>query len=297
MDIIESLKKLDCGNVIKNVNLKDYTTYGLEGTGLGIIFPNSVEDLKKVLSFLKKHNMKHKIIGNGSNLIFNEYYDGILIKLDSFNDLKIEGNSIFVGAGYSLMKLALKVSRMGLTGLEFATGIPGSVGGAIFMNAGAYKSDMGYVTQNVTVLTPSLEIKTMSNKEMDFHYRSSFIQKNPGYVCLSAEIKLQYGNRDAIMEVIKDRKKRRLESQPLEYPSAGSVFRNPTDNFAGKLIEEIGYKGKNIGGAEVSMKHANFIINKNKATGENIKKIILEIQKKVKEKFGIELIVEQEFVE
>ncbi|MCI8446323.1 MAG: UDP-N-acetylmuramate dehydrogenase [Bacilli bacterium] len=297
MDIIEKLRKLECGSVISNINLKDYTTYQIEGNAKGIIFPNSVEDLKKILLFLKENKVKYKIIGNGSNLIFDNYYDGILIKLDSFHRLEIDDNKIIVGAGYSLMKLALKASRMGLTGLEFATGIPGSIGGAVFMNAGAYKSDMGYIVKNVTVLTPTLEIKTMSNKEMNFHYRTSFLQKNPTYICLEAELILQKGNREAIMEVIKDRKKRRLESQPLEYPSAGSVFRNPPDNFAGKLVEEIGYKGKNIGGAEVSTKHANFIINKDKASGENIKKLILEIQKEVKDKLEIELLIEQEFVE
>lgn len=297
MDIIENLIKLNCGKVIDNVNLKDYTTYQIECIADAIIFPNSIEELKKILLFLKEKKAKFKILGNGSNLIFDSKYNGVLIKLDAFNNLKIDGNIITVGAGYSLMKLALKTCRMGLTGLEFATGIPGTVGGAVYMNAGAYKSDMGYIVRKITVLTPELEIKTMLNSELDFHYRTSFLQKNPNYICLEAELKLKKGNKDAIMEVVNDRKKRRLESQPLEYPSAGSVFRNPPDDFAGRLIEEIGYKGKNIGGAEVSIKHANFIINKGNANGEDIKKLILEIQDKVKEKNGIELIVEQEFVE
>lgn len=196
-----------------------------------------------------------------------------------------------------LNKLALRVSRLGFTGMEFATGIPGTVGGAVFMNAGAYKSDMGYIVRSVKVLTPNLNIITMYNNELDFHYRTSYLQKNPGYVCLEATIVLKKGNLDDIIELINSRKQRRLESQPLEYPSAGSVFRNPEGDFAGRLIEEIGYKGKKIGGAQVSEKHANFIINSGNATGEDIKKLILEIKEKIKKKYKIDLKVEQEFVE
>ena len=181
--------------------------------------------------------------------------------------------------------------------MEFASGIPGTGDGAIYMNAGAYKSDMGYIVKEIKVLTPDNEIITMSNKELDFHYRTSYLQKNPGYICLEATLNLYKGDRNAILDVIRDRKKRRMETQPLEFPSAGSVFRNPPDDFAGRLIEELGYKGKKIGGAMVSTKHANFIINVGNAKGNDIKKLILEIQEKVKEKYDIELKVEQEFVE
>lgn len=165
------------------------------------------------------------------------------------------------------------------------------------MNAGAYNSDMGYVVKEVKVLTPTYEIKTLTNNEMDFHYRTSFLQKNPEYICLEVTIVLKKGDRDLILEVISDRKKRRLESQPLEYPSAGSVFRNPPDDYAGRLIEEIGYKGKKIGDAMVSLKHANFIINSGSAKGNDIKALILEIQSQIKEKYNVELKIEQEFVE
>jgi len=298
MDIIKEIRQLKCGKVIENANLKNYNTYKVDGTILGVVIPENVEDLKRLLTFLRTNNIKHKIVGNGSNLIFcNNNYDGILIKLDRFNELKIEDTKITVGAGYSLMKLALNVSNLGLTGLEFATGIPGTVGGAIYMNAGAYKSDMGYVVSEVKVLTPNLEIKTLYNRDLDFHYRSSFLKKNPGYICLEATIILQKGNRDIITTIIEDRKKRRLMTQPLEYPSAGSVFRNPENDFAGRLIEEIGYKGKTIGGAKVSEKHANFIINSGGATGSDIKNLILDIKDRVKDRYGIELKVEQEFVE
>ena len=180
--------------------------------------------------------------------------------------------------------------------MEFACGIPGTVGGAIFMNAGAYKSDMGYIVSSIKVLTDDYKIKVMQNKELNFHYRSSYLQSHKNLICLEATIHLIKGNTDEILELINERKKRRLETQPLEYPSAGSVFRNPKDDYAGRLIEEIGYKGHSVGGAKVSEKHANFIINTGGATGDDIKRLIIEIQDKVKEKYNIELKVEQEFV-
>jgi len=296
MNILKSLRDLKCGKV-DVIKLKDHTTYKVGGKTT-LISPKNTDCLIKVLKFLKENNIKYKILGNGSNLIFNDSgYDGVVIKLEEFNNLNINGGTIKVEAGYSLMKLALKMCRLGYTGMEFATGIPGTIGGAVYMNAGAYKSDMGYIVKSIKVLTPDYEIKTMENKELDFHYRTSFLQKNPQFICLEATIKLRKGDKDLILEIVEDRKSRRVETQPLEYPSAGSVFRNPEGDFAGRLIEEIGYKGKSIGGAMVSEKHANFIINNGNATGEEIKELINEIKEKVKEKYNIELKVEQEFVE
>lgn len=295
---IDDIRKLKVGKVIENINLKKYTTYKAGGIGRVLVIPKDVESLQKLFNYINKNNIKYKMLGLGSNLIFgDDIYEGILIKLDEFNDVNISGTTIRVGAGYSLIKLSLLAARNDLAGLEFASGIPGTVGGAIYMNAGAYKSDMGYIVKEIKVLTPDNKIITMSNKELDFHYRTSFLQKNPGYICLEATLNLYKGDRNAILDVIRDRKKRRIETQPLEFPSAGSVFRNPPDDFAGRLIEELGYKGKKIGGAMVSTKHANFIINVGNAKGNDIKKLILEIQEKVKEKYDIELKVEQEFVE
>lgn len=293
--MIQELKKLKCGKVIENVDLKKYTSYKLDEKAKVLIIVDSEKDLLKLLDYIKENNHKYKIIGGGSNLIFNGYYDGILIKLE-LNKLKINKNIIEVESGYNLMSLSLKVSKLGLTGMEFSTGIPGTVGGAIINNAGAYKSDMGYIVKSARVITPDLEIKELSNKEMDFHYRTSFFKKNPGYVILSAKIMLDYGNKDEIIDIIQDRKIRRLESQPLEYPSAGSVFRNPPDLFAGKLIEDLGFKGKRVGDAMVSLKHANFIVNDGNAKGEDIVKLIEEIKSKVKEKYNVELVLEQEIV-
>lgn len=296
--MIEELKKLECGTIKENVDMKKYTTYKAGGKAKLMVFPKDIDDLIKLLKYIKKNNIKHKVLGKGSNVLFSDsLYDGIIIKLDEFKNIEINGTEIKVGAGYSLIGLSLQCARLGLTGLEFASGIPGTIGGAVFMNAGAYKSDMGYIVKEVKVLTPDLKIKTLSNKEMDFHYRTSFLSKNPEYICLEATLSLEKGNRDLILEVISDRKRRRLETQPLEFPSAGSVFRNPEGDYAGRIIEELGYKGKRIGDAKVSDKHANFIINVGHAKGDDIKKLILEIQAKVKQEYGIELKIEQEFVD
>lgn len=293
---LDNLKKLKCGKIESNVNLLKYNTYKVNAITKYMAFPENEKDLIKLISYLKENKIKYKILGGGANLIFENDYDGVLIKLDHFDKLTIDDTKIKVGAGYNLIKLALKTSKLGLTGMEFATGIPGTVGGAIFNNAGAYKSDMGYIVESIMVLTPNLEIKKMYNKELKFHYRTSFLKENPGYICLSANIVLKHGKKEEILNVIEDRKQRRFMTQPLEYPSAGSVFRNPEGNYAGKLIEDIGYKGKRLGGAKVSEKHANFIINENNATGKDIVKLIDEIKTKVNEQYNIDLILEQEIV-
>ena len=164
------------------------------------------------------------------------------------------------------------------------------------MNAGAYKSDMGYVVQEVKVLTPDYKIITLENKELNFHYRSSFLQKHPEYICLEVIIKLKKGDREILNEVINERRERRRKSQPLEYPSAGSVFRNPDGGFAGKMIEDLGLKGYSNGGAKVSEKHANFIINYNKATSKDIKELIDYVHDAVLKEYNVDLKIEQEFV-
>lgn len=295
----EQLKNLNCGEIIFDVSLKKYNTYNIGGSALALIIPNNIDDLKTIISFAKGNNLRIKIIGNGSNLVFSDkYYEMILINLKNFNNIEINDNIIKVGSGVNLMKLAYKVSRLGLTGLEFATGIPATVGGAIYMNAGAYNSDMSNVLVGATILTDDLEIKEFSNSDLNFSYRYSNLQDKKNYICLEAILKLESGNSDEILTLIEDRKNRRVSSQPLEYPSAGSVFRNPSsDIYAGKLIEDLGLKGYRIGGAMISSKHANFIINYDNASGDDIKKLIVETKMKVYEKYGIDLKIEQEFVE
>ena len=297
-DIVEHIKAMDIGKVEENVSLKKYTTYCAGGTARCIVYPKTTNSLVRLLKFLKDSHALYKILGNGSNLLFSDNdYDGVLIRLNEFNKVQFIGKKkVKVGAGYPLIKLSLLTAKKGLTGLEFASGIPGTVGGAVFMNAGAYKSDMGYVVETVKVLTPDFKVITLVNKEMKFHYRDSILQHKKGYICLETTLKLEVGKKDAIEEVIRERRKRRLESQPLEYPSAGSVFRNPPDNFAGKLIEDAGIKGMKKGGAMVSSKHANFIVNKKDAKSSDIKYLIDYCHDTVLEKYGIDMKCEQEFV-
>lgn len=297
-EIIDIIEKSNIGKVEKNAKLSKYTTYKTGGIAKAIVYPRNKTCLVKLIRLLRSHDVKYKILGNGSNLLFSDKtYNGVLIRLNAFDDIEfLARNKIRVGAGYSLMKLSLQCARKGLAGLEFAAGIPGTIGGAIFMNAGAYKSDMGYIVQSVKVLTPSFKVITMTNKELHFHYRDSFFQHNKDYICLGATLKLVLGKKSEIMAVNEERKKRRLESQPLEFPSAGSVFRNPEGMYAGKLIEDLGLKGLTKGGAQVSNKHANFIINKNNAKAEDIKELIEFVKEAVYEKYDVLLKVEQEFV-
>lgn len=296
--VLETIESENLGKYEEDVSLKKYTTYKVGGKASVIVYPKNVDCLIRLLKVIKEENVEYKVLGKGSNVLFSsKKFDGIIIKLDEFDQIKfLSRNKIRVGAGYSLIKLCMLACKKGLAGLEFAAGIPGNIGGAVYMNAGAYKSDMGYVVQNVKVLTPELKIITLENKEMNFHYRTSFLQTHPGYICLEVTLKLQKGKKELIEEVIKERKQRRLASQPLEYPSAGSVFRNPEGMFAGQLIEELGLKGMKKGGAMVSEKHANFIINYKNATGEDIKELIEYVHDEVSKKYNVDMKVEQEFV-
>lgn len=297
-ELIKIIRKNKLGKLLESVSLKIFNTYKLSPQARVIYYTKDIPSLIYVLTYLKEHNLKYIILGKGSNVIFNfDYYDGMIIKLDYLNSLEINGTTVTVGSGYSLPKLAMHTAKLGLSGLEFAQGIPGTVGGSIYMNAGAYKKDMGYIVTKIKVLTPDLKVKTMYNKDLNFHYRSSFLKEHKDYICLEATLKLARQDKEEILNLIKTRRAKRLESQPLEYPSAGSVFRNPENNYAGKLIEDLNLKGYNINGAEISTKHANFIINKNKCSGKDIVSLINLIKDKVYEEYKINLVLEQEIIE
>ena len=297
-DIIKKIKDLNIGKIEDNVSLKKYTTYKVGGNCMCIAYPKNTDCLITLIKFLKNENIPYKVLGNGSNLIFSSKdYEGVLIKPDEFKNVEFIGkNKIRVESGFPLIKLSMMAAKKGLTGLEFASGIPGTVGGAVFMNAGAYKSDMGYIVERVKILTDEEKVIYLENKEMDFHYRSSYLQRHPKYICLEVLLRLHVGKRDAIESVIKERRKRRVDTQPLEYPSAGSVFRNPPGEFAGELIEDCGLKGEVHGGAMISDKHANFVINYKNATAEDIKYLIDLAHDTVLKKYNIDMKVEQEFV-
>lgn len=282
------------GDIKENVSLKTLTTLKVGGISKYVFYPKNVTSLKKALTLFKETNINYKIFGNGSNIIpSDKIYDGVIIKLSSLNNLKINDEVIEVEAGYSLMKLAKEVIKLGLSGLEWANGIPGTIGGAVYMNAGAYKQDMSFVLEKITALDENMNIVTLNKDELDFSYRHSRLMEE-NLICLSATLKLEKKDISLIEEVVNKRKEKRMETQPLEYPSAGSVFRNPFNDFAGRLVEECNLKGKQIGGAMISLKHANFIINKDNATGKDVLDLINLAKKEVKEKFNIELKQEQE---
>lgn len=280
----------------KNVSLKKYNTYKLDVMCNYLIYPQNEEELINLLKYLKENNNNYLILGGGSNVILAKPFFEIVIKLDKLNKVKIEKNIVTVGAGVSLITLANTCMKEGLNGLAFAGGIPGCVGASVAMNAGAYKEDMAGIVKEIKVLTPTLEIKTLTNKELNYSYRNSFLKENKNNICIEATLELSYEESSKIKDVMDKRRMRRIESQPLDMPSAGSVFRNPPELSAGKLIEDIGLKGYQIGGAMISPKHANFIVNTGSATYEDIIGLIEYTKSKVEEIYGIKLILEQEII-
>ena len=289
MDIKE-IKKLKVGEVLTNVNIKKYTTYHAGGIATCLVIPKDVDKLIVLLKYLKENNIKHKILGNGSNLIFSDsLYDGVLIKLDKLDKLEITGNKIVVGAGYNLIKLAIKTANLSLTGLEFASGIPGTIGGAVFMNAGAYGGEMKDIVASVHAVSPDgKEERDFTGEEMNFGYRRSILQDN-GWIATDVTFNLTSGNVEEISAKMKDLNARRNAKQPVNYPSAGSTFKRPEGYFAGKLIEDAGLKGLTVGGAQVSTLHSGFIINKGGATATDILQLIALVQNTVYDKFGVML--------
>lgn len=296
-DAIKEIIARHLGKVLINEKISNYTTYKVGGKVRAICFPKDENDLIEILKLLKEKNIKFFILGNGSNVLFSDnIYDGIIIKLENFNKINIHDNIIEVGAGYPLIRLSRDAMRNSLGGLEFASGIPGTVGGAVFMNAGAYGEDMSKIVESVKVINSDLEIVTLSNKEMNYSYRTSILQDHLDYVCISATLKLYPADKDELERIMNERRETRMNTQPLNYPSAGSVFRNPPGMYAGKLIEDMGLKGYSIGKAMVSPKHANFIVNMGNAKASDIKRIIDYIKSKAMIKYNVRLRVEQRLI-
>lgn len=296
-NFILELEKLNLEKIEKDISLSTLTTYKTGGIAKLVVYPNNINNLKQMLKLIHKYNIKYFILGKGSNTLFSDKeFNGIIIKLDKLNNFKIKQTEIYVESGMILSKLVQASVRKELTGLEFAIGIPGTIGGAIYMNAGAYGNNMSNIVKSVIVLNEKFQIKEIPLEKLKFDYRYSIFQDNKNLICVAANIKLEHGNHDEIASKIKENLLKRKNSQPLEYPSAGSVFRNPEGNYAGKIIEELGLKGKNIGGAEISTKHANFIINKNNASSSDILNLIKLVQKEVKDKYKIDLKLEQQLV-
>ncbi len=294
--ITNQIKEMKLGNCFENESMKFHTTMRIGGTVSLLVVPNGIEELQKIIRLAKQERTKYFIIGKGSNLIFSdEHLDLLVIKITATVDrFEHINNTITVGAGYSLTKLAKETSKAGLSGLEFAGGIPGTVGGAVYMNAGAHLAQMSNVISQVKVLEGE-EIKIYTNEMCEFDYRHS-IFCNSKTIILEATMELTRGSKSLIFKQMAGNLEYRKEYQPLEFSSCGSTFRNPKNNYAGKLIEDCGLKGVTIGGAKVSEKHANFIINVSSATCKDVIELVDLIKKKVMSKHGIDLLIEAEFI-
>lgn len=280
----------------KNASLKKLNTYRLDVMCNYLIYPRNYLELVNLLRFLKKENIRYLILGNGSNVILARPVFDVVIKLDRLNKVTVKGNTVIAEAGVTLASLTSICMQNNLGGLTFAGGIPGLVGASTAMNAGAYKESMSDVVKEIKVITPSLDIVTLSNSDLNYSYRNSFLKENKEYICIETTFELPSQDENKSKEIMLDRQRRRLASQPIGSPSAGSVFRNPDGMSAGKLIEDAGLKGYTIGGARVSEKHANFIISEAGATGDDIIALAEYIKKEIKQKYGIDLILEQEII-
>jgi UDP-N-acetylmuramate dehydrogenase len=254
-----------------------------------LVNPNNVEQVKKTIYLCKKHNVPYFIIGNGSNILVKDGgIRGVVIKLCKLNNIAVNGTEIEAECGALLADVSKQALANSLTGFEFACGIPGSVGGAVFMNAGAYDGEIVFVIKEAVVLDDKNEIKVLTKDELELGYRSSVVMQK-GFVVISATFELKAGNHEAIKRRVDELTARREEKQPLEYPSAGSTFKRPPGYFAGKLIQDAGLKGFSIGGAGVSEKHSGFVINKGNAKAEDVLAVIQYVQSTVKDKFGVDL--------
>ena len=296
--MINTLKQY--GEVTEHASLKNMNTYRIDGKAKILIEPNSINDLVEVIKTLREYKEPYFILGAGSNIVLNDKeIDGVVIKFSKLNGIEVypEEDTIYAEAGAMLPKVVIDSVNNGLCGLEFAAGIPGTVGGAVYGNAGAYNACIMDYVKSVTVLDQNNEIVTLENDDIFYEYRNTMFKQTKKYIILGAKLYLREGSKEESESIMADRKKRRVESQPLEFPNAGSVFRNPEGDFAGRLIEECELKGYRIGGAEVSTKHANFIINKENATGKDVHDLILHVHDTVKEKTGVDLLIEQEFVD
>jgi len=269
--------------------MKNHTSFKVGGPADLLLLPQTKDELQKVLTICRESAKPFYIMGNGSNLIVRDGgYRGIIIKTKAMNRASTAGETITAEAGISLKALADFAQENSLTGLEFASGIPGTLGGAVTMNAGAYDGEMKNVIRSIEVITEDKNFKTIPVDACDFGYRSSILQKKP-WVLVGVNLILKKGEAQTIKEKMNDLNTRRRTKQPLEYPSAGSTFRRPEGYFAGKLIQDAGFKGRSVGGAQVSEKHSGFVINTGGATATDILALITLIQTGVHQQFGVDL--------
>lgn len=297
-ELASKLQEMNIGTVREQEPLSSHTTIKIGGPADLFIEPSSIENLAKVMEVIKEAGIKWTAIGRGSNLLVSDKgIEGAVIKLGAGLDhLDVNGTKITVGGGVSVVSLAMAMSRKGLSGLEFASGIPGSVGGAVYMNAGAHGSDVSKILEKAHVLFEDGTIEWLSVDEMDFSYRTSVLQKKRPGIVLEAVFQLKEGDKDAIIAEIKKNKDYRKETQPWSSPCAGSIFRNPLPEYAGQLIEKAGLKGHRIGGAKISEMHGNFIVNAGNAKAEDVLALIEHVKATILDLYGIKMETEVEII-
>jgi UDP-N-acetylmuramate dehydrogenase len=296
--IYQDLIEANIGKVLENEPLAKHTTMKIGGPAEIFIEPSNSEHLTKAFRIIKKHNAKWRAIGRGSNLLVaDQGIEGVVIKLGlGMDDFELNGETLTVGGGYSIIKLATIISKKGLSGLEFSSGIPGSIGGAVYMNAGAHGADMSKILVKAHILFEDGTLEWLTNEEMKFSYRTSILQDERPGICIGAVLKLQKGEKENIVAVMQKNKDYRRDTQPWNYPCAGSIFRNPLPNYAGQLVEDAGLKGYQIGGAKISEMHGNFIVNAGGATAQDVLDLIDFVKKTIYEKYEVSMETEVEII-
>lgn len=286
-DLLEQIKKI-CRNTKENVSMASCTTFRIGGAAEVFCEPESREELIGLVSLLRTEKIAYTIIGNGSNLLVSDAgIDGVVIRIGKeMRKIEVLGEKISAESGILLSELSCVAAKNSLSGLEFASGIPGTLGGAIYMNAGAYGGEIGDLIESVTYLSEAGTLVAAGREELSFGYRHSSFREDGGII-LSCVLVLSKGSEEEIREKMQELKQKRIEKQPLSYPSAGSAFKRPEGYFAGALIEEAGLKGFRIGGAGISEKHAGFLVNYGGATAKDVLAVIRHVQEKVMEKSGV----------
>lgn len=277
-------------NVLKDELMSGHTTFRIGGPADYFVMPSSAGEIKRIIALCLEQDVPYYIIGNGSNLLVaDKGYRGVIIQIfKNMKDIQVEGENIRAQAGALLSKVAAAAYEAGLEGFEFASGIPGTLGGAVRMNAGAYGGEMKQVLKSAEVLTPEGEVLTLPVEEMKMGYRTSIVSRMD-YVVLGAEIALREGNKEEIRAKMDELKEKRVSKQPLEFGSAGSTFKRPEGYFAGKLIEDAGLRGFRVGNAQVSEKHCGFVINRGGATAREVAELMEAVARRVEENSGVRL--------
>ncbi len=284
-------------DILTEEPMSRHTTFRVGGEAQCFVRISDKEQLKKLIPYLRQIEVPYFILGNGSNLLVSDKgYEGVILQIgNKMNTITVEGTHIRAQAGALLSQIAKCAYDKGLTGFEFASGIPGSIGGGVVMNAGAYGGEMKQVVESVLVMDIQGEILELSGESMEFGYRTSIIKNRP-FIVLEVCLKLEQGNKERIASDMEELAQKRREKQPLEYASAGSTFKRPEGYFAGKLIMDAGLRGYSIGGAQVSDKHCGFVVNTGRASATDVAEVISEVQERVKDKFGVSLETEVIFL-